>query len=138
MSERLSEEAKKLRELTGLKPGDTIYTTVVHVSRSGMYRCIKMCIVKNGELHEITYPLLANAIEKYDKNHGCLGISGVGMDMAFEAVYRLGRIMYPNGYTEKNAVLYTEEGQAIRDRDGIKRGPVKKKDGGYAFRKVSF
>ena len=47
------EQAKvDLREI--IKPGDTIYTIVRHVSRSGMYRSISLFAMVGGELRDIS------------------------------------------------------------------------------------
>lgn len=37
-----------------IKPGDRVYTTVTHVSRSGMSRSIKVCIVVGDEIVDVS------------------------------------------------------------------------------------
>ncbi|HXK18132.1 MAG TPA: hypothetical protein VNG33_10040 [Polyangiaceae bacterium] len=84
---------KQLREV--IKPGETLYTVLRHVSRSGMSRSISVMQVKrNGEIRDWT-TLVAKAIgEKIDRTHDGIKIGGAGMDMGFEVVYRLSSTLY--------------------------------------------
>lgn len=81
-----------------LSPGDTVYTQVTHVAASGMSRNIKVMVIRDNEPQNITY-WVAQAIGcKMSRNGDGLKISGCGMDMAFEVVYNLGRVLWPNGF----------------------------------------
>jgi hypothetical protein len=122
-SER-AEAIARLRET--LKPGDTLYTVLRHVSRSGMYRAIDVYYLANGDTNKdgtLRPPvkmwlsrLIARATGiRFDENREAIGIGGCGMDMGFEIVYTLGRAMWPDGVES--------------DYSGRKNN-----DGGYAFR----
>lgn len=86
------ERIEKLREI--VKPGDTIYTVLKHVSRSGMYRVISLYALKNNQpvwLDGYAAPLL----EGYDDRHEGCKASGCGMDMGFHLAYNLSYALYP-------------------------------------------
>lgn len=89
---------KRLRE--EIKPGQTLRTILRHVSSSGMSRSISIVQVKrDGSTFDWTW-LVARAIgEKIDQRHEGIKISGAGMDMGFELVYRLSSVLY--GYGSK-------------------------------------
>lgn len=84
---------KRLRE--EIKPGQTLRTILRHVSSSGMSRSISVIQIKrDGSTFDWTW-LVARAIgEKIDQRHEGLKISGAGMDMGFEVVYRLSMALY--------------------------------------------
>lgn len=90
--------AAKLREM--LKPGQTVYTILRHVSSSGMSRRISLAIVDSeGKLRNIDF-WAANAMDDKIHKDGGIVISGCGMDMGFALVYNLGRTLWPNGTPE--------------------------------------
>lgn len=106
-----------LREI--LSPGDTVYTVLRHVSRSGMQREISLFI---GECERIDW-LVARALgDRIGKNDGIVA-TGCGMDMGFELVYNLGRTLWPDGFKLK---------KGERGRNGDTSG--RETDGGYALR----
>ncbi len=91
------EAIERLREW--IKPGDTVYTILRHVSRSGMQREIGIVIFHDGcDLHPNNAVAKALGLRQ-GKRDGVI-IGGCGMDMGFEIVYRLGRAMWPNGTPE--------------------------------------
>lgn len=93
-----SEEAiKELREI--LQPGDTVYTVLRHVSRSGMSRTIDCYIIRDNQPLYISY-WAALAIGKNPPKWGEDGIklSGCGMDMGYYLVYCLSRALYSDGF----------------------------------------
>jgi len=70
-----------------LKPGDTLYTVLRHVSKSGMYRAIDCysikCVKGKVEKQWLSY-LVAKAIrERFDERWEAIGVSGGGMDMGY-------------------------------------------------------
>ena len=79
-----------------LEPGDTIYTTLKHVSRSGMYRVIGMHVIKNNEPLQIA-GIASDLLEGWDDRHYGAKASGCGMDMGFHLVYSLSRHLWPYG-----------------------------------------
>jgi hypothetical protein len=129
MKSQSLEQQEAIRELKKLlKPGDTVYTILRHVSRSGMYRVIDLVIIKkakhNGKFYPRNIGYLASQAtgDKIDRNHNGIGVGGAGMDMGFHLVYNLGRELYPKGF-KHNANTHRRNG-STEPRD---------KDGGYAF-----
>ena len=105
-----SESRQTLLEL--LKPGDTVYTMLKHVSRSGMMRHIQLKIVRDQDICDITYHaacVLGDSIAK----DGGIRVSGCGMDMGFALVYDLGMTLRRSGTPEPHG---TRNGEP--DRDG--------------------
>jgi hypothetical protein len=89
---KLEEHKARLREL--VKPGDTVYTVLRHVSRSGMYRAIDLYLLKDNDrvwLSAMAAPLL----EGFDQRHEACKASGCGMDMGFHLVHNLASALYP-------------------------------------------
>ena len=105
-----SESRQTLLEL--LKPGDTVYTVLKHVSRSGMMRHIQLQIVRDGDICDITYHAACVMGDPIAKNGG-IRVSGCGMDMGFHLVYSLGRTLWPNGTPEQHGTRNNEP-----DNDG--------------------
>lgn len=90
------EEAIALLRET-LKPGSTVYTSVAHVSRSGMSREIKLYAIEGGEPAWLS-GLVARAVGlRLGKRDGVI-MGGCGMDMGFAAVYELSATLYPDGF----------------------------------------
>lgn len=123
------EEAKtRLTAADGyaLKPGDTIYSTVTHVARSGMSRSIRFFVMLDNRPHEITWAIARAAGYSMDDKNGGLKTSGCGMDMCFNTVYNLGRILNPKGFD-----LAPNQHGRNSDLTGHDN------DGGYAYRSES-
>lgn len=112
-SEREKMEAvERLREI--LKPGDTIYTVLKHVSASGMSRSIQLATVLDGDIFDITYYAARALGERIDAKHGGIRIGGCGMDMGFALVYDLGRALWPSG--TRNGEPDSAGGYALKQR----------------------
>jgi uncharacterized protein YkvS len=111
------ESIKYLKSI--LKPGDTVYTVLTHVSKSGMSRDIK-CLISTNEAKE------TGIIERRDtekgtvedtfnntsivdigwhvaraldwplskKNEWSIKVGGCGMDMGFHLVYTLSSVLF--------------------------------------------
>lgn len=112
-----AEAIAKLREW--IKPGDTIYTILRNVSRSGMQREIGVCIVKDGEMLHPNYSV-AKALDcRQGKNDGII-MGGCGMDMGFALVYNLGMTLWPNGtdkpHGTRNGEPDSDGGYALKQR----------------------
>lgn len=83
-----------------IKPGETLRTILRHVSRSGMTRRISVVQIReDGETRQWD-ALVAKAIGEKVPPLGQEGIkiSGAGMDMGFELVYRLSMALYGPGH----------------------------------------
>jgi len=80
-----------------LKPGDTVSTVLKHVSRSGMYRRVAVMICQDGAVRNIS-GLVSRAAGFKWCDDDSVGVSGCGMDVGFEVVYNLARVLWPDGH----------------------------------------
>lgn len=89
------EEQKEAREflLRVLKPGDTVFTVLRNVSRSGMSRNIDLYLLGQDEKLYLTYSVAALLGYSRAKD-GSIKVSGCGMDMGFHVVYSLSRVLF--------------------------------------------
>ncbi len=95
-----AERAEAIEELRKIiKPGDTIYTILRHVSKSGMMRHISVLVMNEGEPFPITnrVALATDSRVEYGA-HNAIKVAGVGMDMGFSLVYDLTWNLYPDGF----------------------------------------
>lgn len=81
-----------------LKPGDTVYTILRHVSASGMTRHIGLVINRDGAMIHPNYAVSKVLGYRINKRGDGLVISGCGMDMGFHIVHNLGYALFPNGF----------------------------------------
>jgi hypothetical protein len=83
--------------------GDSVYTNVVHVSKNGMSRDIKVYVVCGKHICNIT--LLTSDLTglQYDYKKSAIKMKGAGMDMGLEIVQRLSYSLF--GSSDK---LYRE------------------------------
>lgn len=94
--EEMAEAMKSLREV--LADIDVIYTDVVHVSASGMFRCIRPFIItEERRPWDLTYLVARAGIGKASERHGGIEMGGTGMDMGFALVYEIGRAVHADG-----------------------------------------
>ena len=93
------EEKQKAREsLTAwLKPTNTVFTILRHVSRSGMMRHISLLTFKNNQPILLDYNVSMLMEYPMAKKEG-LKVSGCGMDMGFHLVYELSYALFKDGY----------------------------------------
>jgi hypothetical protein len=86
-----------LRKL--LHPGDTVWTSVTHVARSGMTRWIRAFIFRDGQPEDISW-YVARVVGSpvNSRNHEGVERGGCGMDMGFDLVYSLSRHLFPDGF----------------------------------------
>ena len=124
------EQAEARERLLGwLKPGDTVYTILRHVSRSGMQREIGLVVFRNGIPLHPNYAAATVLGWKVNKQGDGIVVGGCGMDMGFHIVYELSAALF-NGYCN---------GAATRKRPAhvphSNNGPAcEYRDGGYALR----
>lgn len=105
-----------------LKPGDTVYSVLRHVSTSGMSRRFDFYVIRDNVPRMITGHM-SHVLDCRLSSKGGLVVNGCGMDMGFHMVYNLGRTLYPQGF-------YLSKDQHGRNGDTSGR----ETDGGYAFR----
>ena len=91
-------EAKEyLRTL--VKPGDTVYTILRHVSRSGMSRVIDPLVMTPDAGPYSIAGWAAKALgDKLDRDNWGVKVGGCGMDMGFSLIYNLSYTLFPNGF----------------------------------------
>lgn len=98
-----------------LKPGDTIYCILRHVSRSGMHRRISLLTADRRQLDWLIDR--AGWGRTSSRGEGLVA-DGCGMDMGFHLVYNLGRSVWPDGTPEphgtRNGEPDTCGGYALR------------------------
>lgn len=113
---RLYREQNIRNLLDMLKPGQTVYTAIESVSRSGMSRVIKVYIVQGDAVRNIS-GYVANALEWPGSQDG-VKVGGCGMDMGFHLVYSLGYVLWPNGtdkpHGTRNGVPDSNGGYALK------------------------
>lgn len=63
-----------------LKPGDTVYTIVTHVSRSGMMRHIRAFVIREDKPLDISWAVADLLGWAREKNHGGVKVAGCGME----------------------------------------------------------
>lgn len=117
------QEAQEARTaLLGIvEPGDTVFTILRHVSRSGMGRVISCYVIRDGEPRWLDHYISRAVGYTMDRQREGLKVQGCGMDMGFEVVYNLGRTLWPEGFAVEGS-----------GRNGDTSGWDK--DGGYALK----
>ena len=90
-----SEMADELRRL--LPPGSTVYATVTHVSRSGLYRHVSLSVVTSDRRIVNISQYAARFLGERLHNNG-VGVSGCGMNMCSYLVMTLAGALYPDGF----------------------------------------
>lgn len=138
MTKKETERAEAIEHLRKiLKAGDTVYTVLKHVSKSGMTRGIEVYAIIDGNPQWIT-AYVGKAIGEpqplsyWEKSLG-LKIGGCGMDMGFHVVNSLSYALFPDGIQcvgEKCPANDHSNG----DRDYTPGHPHSKGSGGYALR----
>jgi hypothetical protein len=98
------EQLKKL-----VKEGDTVYTILRHVSRSGMSRGIDLYAIIDNQPRWITgyagKAMDRPQSEKDWREQRGIRINGCGMDMGFALVYDLASSLFGDGYKLKQQWL---------------------------------
>ena len=93
------QQSSKEKLLEMLKPGDTVYTILRHVSRSGMSRVIDLVIISDGQPFSISGWAAKVTNSKLDRDRWGIKIGGTGMDMGFALVYDLSYVLFKDGFT---------------------------------------
>ena len=90
------EAIEKLKE--AIKEGDTLYTQLEHVTKSGMTRFIKVRKIEDDYPYDYT-GLVAKALDwTYSERYLAIKVSGCGMDMGFHLIYSLSSVLHDDGY----------------------------------------
>ena len=131
MNAKETERQEAIEKLRGMvKPGDTLYTILRHVSRSGMQRTIDVLVMtKDGPFSIAGWAAKAVRLPM-DSDRWGVKVGGVGMDAGFELVYNLGYALFGNGWGCVGEGCPSND-HANGDRD---YSPHAHSDGGYALR----
>jgi len=89
-----------------LKPGDTVYCILRHVSRSGMVRDIAPIVFSEGQPRFLWWHV-ANVLgwRAMGDAPDAVRVNGAGMDMGFHLVYTLAHVLFGDGYALKHRWL---------------------------------
>lgn len=106
--EKEQEKTEALESLRNLvKRGDTVYTVLRNVSRSGMSRDIDLYIFRvgdNGKIYKVFLSyLVCKALDYRQAADGSVKVGGAGMDMGFHLVYTLSRTLFKTPDEEKDS-----------------------------------
>lgn len=87
----------------------TLYTSLKHVSSSGMSRDMKVLAAVDGEIIDVTWYAGKLDVGTIKERNGqrVLRVGGCGMDMGFHVVYTISAILY--GYEERGAYTIRHE-----------------------------
>lgn len=105
---KIEQAVKDIKKI--VKKGNTIYTVLRHVSKSGMFRRISCYVIKGNKPLYLDYYIsdILSSVKLTDKQG--LGVSGCGMDMGFSIVYDLSWALFcPNKYSKKAAYSLKQE-----------------------------
>lgn len=133
----IDESLAKLREW--LHPGDTVYTILRHVSRSGMSRNISV-VVPFGDgdfIHPNHAVAVVTGMPLVRGWNDAVKVSGAGMDMGFHLAYALSHRLFPDGYGctgDKCASNDHSNGDRDYTRHGNGGADHWHTDGGYAIK----
>jgi hypothetical protein len=103
LNDNLTPEQIELIKNYGIKQGMTIYTVLRHCSSSGMTRAIGLhAVAKDKTIIRLDYLAVQLGVGSFNKKHGGITVSGCGMDMGFDLVYRLSRKIFKRSKSHKN------------------------------------
>lgn len=88
-TKKIKEEEKqisieRLRKI--IKPNTTIYTILNYVGKSGMTRRIKVYVVVDGDICNISWDVSRCTQFKLSQKHDSLIVHGIGQDMGYHVV----------------------------------------------------
>lgn len=97
--ERVKNAWANLKEL--LHPGETVYSVLRHTSASGMQRRIDFYVMKDNRPRYLSGYMEAIGLGRLHKNGG-LVVNGCGMDMGYDRVYTLSRMLFKGDGQERD------------------------------------
>lgn len=104
------ESAKEyLRSIFDAQGRPVAYTSLKWVSPNGMSRDMKVLVVVNNQILDITWYIAKLDIGTLKERTGqrVIRVGGCGMDMGFHVVYTLSAVLY--GYQERGAYKINQE-----------------------------
>lgn len=100
-----TESAAHARLAELLTPDTLVYTTLRHVSTSGMTRWITPWIIVDGKPFDLSWLIVQAGWGKETRTHDGLKVEGCGMDMGFHLVYTLSRRLHGGPNTDGGYAL---------------------------------
>ena len=110
------EAREELRKM--LKPGDTVYTVLRHVSRSGMSRGIDCYVMQDGEPRWVSRLVHRATGFSFDKKRDCLRVGGCGMDMGYHVMMNVSYAIHGHSDKGDDAKEAGEKGRPFTPRPG--------------------
>ena len=107
-----------------LKKDETVFTTTLHVSKSGMTRHIKFFVIRDNSPLYLTNTIIEKLGYKPNKHWDSIVVRGCGMDMGYHVVHNLSFALFGEGYSEASRK---------RVRRGIVNGRIKAIQDGSRF-----
>lgn len=98
-----------LLSILGKQEKPTLYTSLKHVSSSGMSRDMKVLVALDGQILDVTYYVGKLDIGTLKERNGqrVIRVGGCGMDMGFHVVYTVSAVLY--GYEDRGAYTIRHE-----------------------------
>ena len=81
-----------------IKPGDTVYTILRHVSRSGMSRSISVVVHTPEGPQDLSWAAARALGWSFDRRNDGVKVNGCGMDMGFHLVYSLSYVLFKGAF----------------------------------------
>jgi hypothetical protein len=78
----------------GCEGHQTVHVSVTRVARSGMSRRIRVLIVNDGRIFNLSYRVAMALGWRYHDGDGAVHVDGCGMDMGFHLVSSLSALLY--------------------------------------------
>lgn len=134
----LEEQTEALDYLKStVKPSDTLYTVLKHVSQSGMTRHISVMRVTENKTIQCLDWYILRALDRREAKDGSVVVGGCGMDMGFHLIYTLSSVLFHDGFTcvgegelgKYNSCPANDHFNGDRDYT-----PHNHRDGGYALK----
>ena len=129
-------EEARARLLEWIKPGDTVYTILRHVSRSNMSRNISVVVLKDGTpLHPNHAVSRVTGLPLVRAWNDSIKMNGAGEDKGFALIYELGQSLFPGGVPcagQKDCHSNDHRNSGSK-RDDYSL-TITHSDGGYAFK----
>ncbi len=92
-------KAEAIDTLKEMAPkGTTLSCVLENVSASGMTRYIKVLLVADGQIEDVSWLVRRVLDIKLHNKYTGVKISGCGMDMGFALVYDVASAVYDDGY----------------------------------------
>lgn len=88
--------ARARKTFAHLKPGDTVYTILRHVSRSGMQRQVSVVVFQNGHAYHPNWSTAVLTGLRLNRAgaRDALILGGCGYDVGAEVVGRLSQVLF--------------------------------------------